>query len=304
MIMLKATPAAFGAALQRLVGGVPLESATRRCSSTSDVEALRFLGVDNHVPDATAAEIYVGHQEKTVSRVLPLSHDRVYLLSEGGNAASGLRGESSWPSLRREESGGFSRGEELDHFTEFFRDRPMLYLFSFSSKRPFPAFAGDSKLVCVLQPHRHVHRSLTVDRYRASLGVLLSFPAGAPSVNWYSSQEEDLATEFVVIPNSQKDWLCLEYPLKAFAAFLRQRNKSALFLALQIRGSPNTHNSAEVLMAFRPFDRPRRIRCRASTSQKDDAMFREPLEVSAALLRQRNTGNFWSDVAHFHDHPT
>ena len=68
MIMLKATLAAFGAALQRLVGGVPLESATRRSSSTGDVEALRFLGVDNHVPDATAAEIYVGHQEKTVSR--------------------------------------------------------------------------------------------------------------------------------------------------------------------------------------------------------------------------------------------
>ena len=59
--------------------------------ASGDVEALRFLGVDNHVPDATAAEIYVGHQEKTVSRVLPLSHDRVYLLSEGGNAASGLR---------------------------------------------------------------------------------------------------------------------------------------------------------------------------------------------------------------------
>ena len=59
-----------------------------------------------------------------------------------------------------------SRGEELDHFTEFFHDRSMLYLFSFSSKRPFPAFAGDSKLVCVLQAHRHVHRSLTVDRYR------------------------------------------------------------------------------------------------------------------------------------------
>ena len=96
MIMLKATPAAFGAALQRIVSGVPLESAVRLCSSTGDVEALRFLGVDNHVPDATAAEIYVGHhdvghQEKTVSRVLPLSHDRVYLLSEGGNAASGLR---------------------------------------------------------------------------------------------------------------------------------------------------------------------------------------------------------------------
>ena len=88
------------------------------------------------------------------------------------------RPKSSWPSLRREESGGFSRGEEPDHFTEFFSViGPMLYLFSFSSKRPFPAFAGDSKLVCVLQAHRHVHRSLTVDKYRASLGVLLSFLA-------------------------------------------------------------------------------------------------------------------------------
>ena len=60
MIMLKATPAALGAALQRLVGGVPLESAARR--------ALRLLDVDNDVPDATSAEICMGHQEYTVSR--------------------------------------------------------------------------------------------------------------------------------------------------------------------------------------------------------------------------------------------
>ena len=73
----------------------------------------------------------------------------------------------------------------------------MLYLFSFSWKRPFPAFAGDSKLVCVLQAHRHVHRSLTVDRYRASLGVLLSFPA--------------LLDEFEI-------GLCIEKLLKTLAA--------------------------------------------------------------------------------------